>query len=663
MSLSLSFCAPWPWRLGMVEQASRPQRLWHGLVLLLLPAALVGGLSTSAEAQSCVSGISSSTPGATVTNNGCITTTTVTFNGISSGGANSTITNSGTITTSGASAYGISSSGANATITNDTSGTITTSGTSAYGINSSGASATITNDTSGTITTSSSGAIGIRSSGGNAAITNSGTITTSRSAASGIRSSGTNATITNSGTITATSFHGIQVGGSGATISNRGVITAGVGSFGIQLFNSGSVVTLVNAQGGATPLTYTGALPGTYNVVVQSPSSFGRLAVTTPSGTMTFGVDATSNLAVNRYTNVLTGVSASDITNEETQFTLGLFAWMLTAGSTANSWDLLASLTGPDAAATQLGLQSNSGAVRSVLSQRAAVTTYALDYDCPLFDKHGFCVSVGARNTQIGSNYGDGGGETSGQLTAAYRVTPQFRIGAFIDHRVTQSKPAGINYSDDTPSVGTFVAYDDRGNGTGMQGKLTAVYNTGKVGVTRSASSANTEAGSGRSSLTSYAIGAELGWGFKVNEGWVANPYAGLKHTSSKLGAYAEQLTDSVEFPISYAAYGQRLTAATAGIRIGGRLTDRVSLALAAGIEHDLRSTVDAYAGASDIPGLASFSFSTHANSNRTRRVGSATLGYQIDSNQRVSAGAYVRENAYAAQATKSLLMQYEMAF
>jgi methionine aminopeptidase len=41
----------------------------------------------------------------------------------------------------------------------------------------------------------------------------------------------------------------------------------------------------------------------------------------------------------------------------------------------------------------------------------------------------------------------------------------------------------------------------------------------------------------------------------------------------------------------------------------------------------------------------------------------SATLGYQIDSKQRVSAGAHVRENAYAAQATKSLLMQYEMAF
>ena len=85
--------------------------------------------------------------------------------------------------------------------------------------------------------------------------------------------------------------------------------------FGIDNANS-TLSRLTNAQGGTTPLTYTGRLPGTYNVVVLSSSNFGRLAVTNSTGTMTFGVDATSTLAANRYTNVLTGVSASAITNE-----------------------------------------------------------------------------------------------------------------------------------------------------------------------------------------------------------------------------------------------------------------------------------------------------------------------------------------------------------
>ena len=297
--------------------------------------------------------------------------------------------------------------------------------------------------------------------------------------------------------------------------------------------------------------------------------------------------------------------------------------------------------------------------IRNTIALRTSSMALMMDYDCRAFGQHNTCISFGGRYGDLNASANEG----AGILTLAYRLSPSVRIGAFIDHRVTQSKPAGINYSDDTPSVGAFVAYDDRGNGTGAQGKLTAVYNTGKVGVTRLASSGNTEAGSGRSSLTSYAVGAELGWGFKVNEGWVATPYAGLKHTSSKLGSYAESQTASVEFPISYADYGQRLTTATAGARIDGRMTERVSLALAAGVERDLRSTMDAYAGTSDIPGLTSFSLSTNANSNRNRMTGTAALSYQIAAHQRVTAGMNVRENAFVTQPTRTAQMTYEMAF
>jgi hypothetical protein len=91
----------------MVEQASRPQRLWPGLVLLLSPVALVGGLSTSAQAQSCGGPIVSITNGDTITNNGCIATSGYAVDGIVSFGSNATITNtnSGTITTSNDEAY------------------------------------------------------------------------------------------------------------------------------------------------------------------------------------------------------------------------------------------------------------------------------------------------------------------------------------------------------------------------------------------------------------------------------------------------------------------------------------------------------------------------------------------------------------------------------
>jgi probable HAF family extracellular repeat protein len=155
---------------------------------------------------------------------------------------------------------------------------------------------------------------------------------------------------------------------------------------------------------------------------------------------------------------------------------------------------------------TYADLARSASSIRNTIALRTSSMALMMDYDCRAFGQHNTCISFGGRYGDLNASTNEG----AGILTAAYRVSPSVRVGAFIDHRVTQSKPAGINYSDDTPSIGAFVAYDDRGNGTGMQGKLTAVYNTGKVGVTRLASSAYTEAGSGRSSLTSYAVGAEL---------------------------------------------------------------------------------------------------------------------------------------------------------
>jgi len=143
---------------------------------------------------------------------------------------------------------------------------------------------------------------------------------------------------------------GINLSGGTTAITNLGTIvgrTSGSSTtYGIRLTGSASISTLVNVQGGNNPLTYYGTLPNTYNVVVQSSTSFGKFAVDWSSGSLAFGVDSTSILETNRYVNVLTGVGASGITNEETEFLLGSYAWNLIAGSTANSWDLLVTFRG-----------------------------------------------------------------------------------------------------------------------------------------------------------------------------------------------------------------------------------------------------------------------------------------------------------------------------
>ena len=140
---------------------------------------------------------------------------------------------------------------------------------------------------------------------------------------------GTGAFINNSatGTITGgdapagrTSGAGVQVraGGSVDTLSNYGTILPGAGlgnqSYGIS--NSGTIINLNNAQGGATPLTYTGTLPTNYNVIVSSTSAYGKLTGTSLTGTTTFGVTASSTLVVNTYTAVLSGFATATLANQ-----------------------------------------------------------------------------------------------------------------------------------------------------------------------------------------------------------------------------------------------------------------------------------------------------------------------------------------------------------
>jgi hypothetical protein len=634
-------------RLGLAEQASRPQRLWPGLVLLLSPAALVGGLSTSAEA--CGGPISSS--GATIINNGCIETSAALADGILSTGVSATITNSGTIRTTGDQAYGILSIGDNATITNTNSGTIETSGSGALAIISIGNNTTITN--SGTITAR---ADGIAAQGSGATISNLGTITAG-AGYFGIRVTGANAAITNSGTITAIA-DGISVQDSGATISNLGTITAGANAFGIRAQGAGSVVTLVNAQGGNTPLTYSGALPGAYAVLVRSPSSFGRMAVTNPSGSMTFGVDVGSTLAANRYTNVLTGVSASVITNEETLFSFGGFTWRLSAGSPADSWDLLVM---PGSANTQLGLQANSDSVRSVLSQRAAATTFALDYDCSVFDQHGFCVSVGARNMQIGSNYTDSG-EIAGLFTAAYRVTPEFRIGGFIDQSLASQSPTGVDSKNTQPMLGAFAVYQENQNFSGLTIRGALAYQQGDLRITRPELS-GTEAGTGRARTAAFAFGGEIAYGFPLDNTWVAQPYAGMRRSDSQRQGYTETTSDSVQYPITYNRFGQQVTSATAGLRLRGSITPEFSLTFGAGMEYDLNSKMDRYSGTSTIPGLETFSINASQQQNEVRAVGSAGMRYMIASNQALAFDASVRQLPYGNDPSVTTMLRYSIGF
>jgi outer membrane autotransporter protein len=326
-----------------------------------------GGSVTSPSGFTAVQISSGATLG-TITNNGTISSTNAAGIALFSGSTANAIANTGTITTTGGNAgIGIFRSTVSGAISNSGTisgggvngsgiylstssrvGAITNSGTisgGTYGIriqSSAAVTGAITN--SGTITGTGSAGIYLSSSSRVGAITNSGTIS---GGTSGIRiqsASAVNGTLTNSGTISGGQFGiNLTTGGSIGTITNLSTISGA--TFGIRN-NGGAITTLNNAQGGGTPLTYTGKLPTNYNIVLgNSASSYGKLSATGVSGSTAFGIYATSTVKSNTYASVLTGVAPANLTGLSGGMVTGTFsgnAWQLVETTpTSNAWNLL----------------------------------------------------------------------------------------------------------------------------------------------------------------------------------------------------------------------------------------------------------------------------------------------------------------------------------
>lgn len=281
------------------------------------------------------------------------------------GAANSTVLNSGAV--SGTSTVISNDEGNNTIITNNATGTISGTG-----------QRTIENDGGNITSITNSGTIGLTTTttdNDNGTIENFyGTITTLTNNATGTISSNYDAvvnyestitTLTNAGTISAGRY-GVKnyVAATIGTITNTGVIT---GSSGYGIFNGGTITTLNNAQGGngATPattaLTYTGVLPKSYNIIINSTSSYGQLNANSVTGSMAFGIYSGSTVSSGTYLSVFNGTGLSGkITNLSGSYTGG-YSWTLGLHSGSTTlWDLVVSggvgtITSPTSNLSNLG--------------------------------------------------------------------------------------------------------------------------------------------------------------------------------------------------------------------------------------------------------------------------------------------------------------------
>lgn len=447
-------------------------------------------------------------------------------------------------------------------------------------------------------------------------------------------------------------FGSISSNGSGYSINNA----------------SGSIGTLNNLQGasgsGGSALTFGGILPARYNVVIYG-SRYGQLAVDSGnfSGTMAFGVfagDAANGLASSQlttgvYEDVVTGIGQTAFTNT---FTDGAafgshdgVAWKLTdaqsRGGAATSWDLTVLNVGTDVAEPQ----------RAMLEQRQRAVRMGLDYDCIRFDQMGGCASLQARRSDLGDNR-----ETAAALTIAMRITPELRVGTFLDARTTDNTVDGVRMNAGSPMFGAFVGYSRNPEGTGLGGRLSAAYETGTADIAHANLLGSAGTVTGSADVDTLGVSARLGWGLGIEARTLVTPYIGIRYTEAKRAAYSETYgSGTVEDPFSFAAYGEYRATGTVGADLNGLIGPDLAYRVGAGVDYDFVSALDGFSARSAL--IGDISYVSVAKARKAHPFGQAGLAYGIDDATALTLGLNVSRLDYGNDLGYSALAGFQMGF
>ena len=500
--------------------------------------------------------------------------------------------------------------------------------------------------------------------GGQYGVLNSSTITTLYN--SGLLQ-GLNSGLYNDvgGTInTLTNAAGGTIGAGGAGLANYGTIETltNIGeissAFSNKVSNIGIITTLNNLNGG-NALTYSGTLPTNYNIIVNSPSNYGKLSAPGISGVTTFGISSLSAgasiVSGTPYSAVLSGITNTQlgITGTSQAGTSNGYIYILsTAGG--NIWDLIISafVQGPSTTDTQSSVHNSAQKMRSIFNTAAISTNFANmnTYDCNLFDTKGMCISAGGRYTTVDNPSAN---SSSAVVVVGYKATPNIRIGGFLDQNFNTTSPTGIHIANKNPMMGVFAVWNQNEDRLGYQVKIANAYQDKDVTTTRDVVGSS-EAGTGSTKLNTQSYVGELSYAFTFKDKTLVRPYLALRHTTIKQDAYTEDTT--VTAPLTYAALEDKTTAALLGIKLNHALTPKANLTASLGVEQDLSHKVDQYA-ASGVSGLTSENFND--NIKRTRPVASLGAYYALTKTQRISGDVYYQQLPFQSTGSTTAYFNY----
>jgi hypothetical protein len=128
-------------------------------------------------------------------------------------------------------------------------------------------------------------------------------------------------------------------------------------------------------------------------------------------------------------------------------------------------------------------------------------------------------------------------------------------------------------------------------------------------------------------------------------------------------GAYSEQETQQVAWPVHYAGMTHGAFSAVAGVNLAWRVTEGLTALAGAGGQRALTDRATSQAGSSDIPDLPNFS--VPLTGGRSDTLGSADLGvaYAVGRTGRLTLAAQWKQLPAAGQNATSVMVTWSTGF
>lgn len=272
---------------------------------------------------------------------------------------------------------------------------------------------------------------------------------------------------------------------------------------------------------------------------------------------------------------------------------------------------------------------------RKVLDLRNAQLQLLMRQDCEPGARR-FCIAAGTTFSRSGNAR-----KTGANLVLAYRLTPQWHIGLGLGQDVNGRLPDSYRLATHKPAFALYARFDARKGPLGWQLRLAAAAQKSTVDIRREELS-NTEAGSGRASLSGRAFSMEGNYGFAWLGNSVLEPYIALNYSKDSRGAYTE--TSGAELVGKYAAMGRSAGSVEAGLRFAKIVGSKLTLVADAGMVRDFNVSQRHFKVAVDYLGNYRFD---QGRDDRTRIRVSTQANYELAADSTIQGGVYWAQQAY----------------